>query len=387
MNALDVRTSAPPAVHADGPAVTAPLQVRWSWWRSRGARARLHTRPLLTPTLSGTLRPPGIGADTVLAEAPDPYARPCGLVFVRDTGHVSVVLSVDPPSPSDPSDPGDPGDLSGPGWPEDLGAWLALLDHEPDVAGCAVVLPGADRPTHPRVLVQVTWRPAAFATGEDRAAAAVEVLARVPRLVHGLDQAAVGTARPVTAAELAALIGDAYDGGRPTRSWNEAGPAGAVETWDRFRHGGAVSRTWSLSRVPPAAVLAGVAELRAAVPSTATARVTLLALPRTDSAPAPAPTRLTSLVTVTTAARPGALPAATTVLDGLPAPLRPWLRPCYGVQAAAFAAGLPTGVLLGEHAAPPALLAGSDPDPDENRERTRTGRRRAPGADEKGRDR
>jgi hypothetical protein len=365
MTALDVRAPAPPAVRTDDPTVAGPLLVHWSWWRSRGARARLHTRPLLMPALSGTLRPPGIGVDTVLVEAPDPYARPCGLVLVRDTGHVSVVLAVDPPSPDDP------------GWLQDVGAWLALLDHEPDVAGCAVVLPGADlpgadlpgseRPLHPPVLVQVTWRLAAFATGGDQAAAAVEVLARVPRLVHGLGQAAVGAARPVPAAELAGFVRRAYDGGRAARTWSDAGPGHAEQTWDRFRHGAAVSRTWSLNRVPPAAVLSGVAALRATVPGAVPTRVTLLALPGTDGGATPAPARLTSLVTVTAAARQGTLPAVTTVLDGLPAPLRPWLRPCYGVQAAAFAAGLPSGVLLGEHAAPPALLSGSDPDADKNR--------------------
>ena len=355
MNSIDLRVSAAPELPVGGRPITEAMQVRWSWWRSRRDRARLHTRPLLVPDARGALRLPGIGVEPFLVEAPDPYGRPCGVVLVEDTGHVSVSLAL---SPSSETPESETPELGGRAWAEDLGAWLALLDSEPEVVASAVVLIQDDDPTHGlRVVVQVTQRSAEFAVDGDRAAAVVEAVARVPRLVQGLDHAAVGTARPAPAAALATLVHDAYVGD----------PADAVETWDRLRHGGAVSQTWSLTRLPPAAVLSGLPALLTAVPpDVARTRVTLLARPCAGGASG-APD-LTALVTVTagTGDEPGTtvLPPVTAILDGLPDGLRPWLRPCYGSQAAGFAAGLPTGVLLGEHRAPPTLLAGSDPTSD-----------------------
>jgi hypothetical protein len=359
MNRLDVRPRTGPA---------AP-QVRWAWWRSRHHRARLHDRPLLTPSSAGRLRLPGIGVETVLVEAPDPYRRPTALVLVPETGHASVTLDVRPPTRDIPL------------WIEDLGAWAALLATDRRPAGCAVVLQRPDEPDRGRVRLQVTWRVTEPPGGGDQAGMAVDVLARVPRLVQSLYHGSVGTATPMDAAGLAAVVRGGYrpdtDGpapaGRPL--WDDAGPTDPVERWQTFRHGGTASRTWSLRRVLPSVVLSTIAPSLAAVPpDVARTRVTLLHRAGTDAGTDAGPPRLSLLITLTAPAEGEAAGAgdaadggrgdgltrgAQTLLDRLPASLRPWLRPCYGLQAAAFAAGLPTGTLLGPHTAVPGPLPGS----------------------------
>jgi hypothetical protein len=350
--------------------------THWSWWRSRQRRARLRTRPLLAPATGGRHRLPGLAADTVLHEAPDPYRRLFGLVLVPSTGHVSSTLELSlAPSTADDA------------WIGDLGDWLALLSGTPRLAGCAVsvqqVSSGQQARTRGgqariRVLIQPTWRTAGLPGRADPAALAVEVGRRLPRLVQSLDRCGVGTARPLAAREIAAAVRTAYrpaveaGGGRPgaagsvggRQPWTDAAPADHAERWDHLRHEGAASLTWSMSRVPSSVVLTSVlTQLSAVPPEVALTRVTLLLEP--DGATAEDPCgdlpRLTSLLTITTPHGSDELAAAAaTVLDRLPTPLRPWLRPLYGTQAAAFAAGLPSGTLLSAHAAPAGLLTGAE---------------------------
>jgi hypothetical protein len=168
--------------------------------------------------------------------------------------------------------------------------------------------------------------------------------------------------------------------GRPS-TWQQAAPREPDEGWGRLHHDGATSVTWCLSDVPPAVVLGGVlAQLTAAQGEgrqfLARTRVTLLYRPDAEPAPdvvrdetglppdalAPraigaGPPELTCLVTVSVTGGASELDEAVqTVLTGIAPSLRPWLRPLYGSQAAAFAAAVPSGTLLGTHTAAPALL-------------------------------
>jgi hypothetical protein len=367
MKTVVVRPAVPAAVPRGGVPVVDPLRVHWMWWRSRTRRSRLLTRPLLAPSSAGRLRLPGTGVETVLVEAPDPYHRPCALVLVPATGHISAALAVAPPVTPPTSNDVPPGGLDR-GWTADLGTWLTLLSHEPGLAGSAVFCHrAAERPGGVEVLVQLTWTGAAPDVRADPAAAAVWVLRRIPRLVQSLTDGAVGRARPLSAAQLAVVVREAYRrsgasgdqraGGRP---WSEAVPPGFEESWDQLRHDGMASVTWSLNQVPPQVVLETSGLQSAALPQDgARTRVTLLHHPGDRDAVGAVPTRLTSLLTLT--ATPEVLPAAAhSLLGRLPVSLRPCLRPVYGSQAAAFAAGLPTGTLLAAHAAPMTLRNGPD---------------------------
>jgi hypothetical protein len=365
MNDLDVRSPLPPATAANRSGdPLGPPQVRWTWWRSRNHRSRLRTRPLLTPAPRGRLRLPGLRVETTLVEAPDPYRRPCGLVLVPATGHVSMALDVELPDKA--ADDALPTEGLG-AWLDAAMVWLARLADEPGLAGCALVLQQV--PEHRggrQVLVQPTWHIAGLEGRTDPAAQAVEVVARVPELVRSLHQGGIGAARPLPADELAAVVAaaaaagpnprpsDAADtqGPRLTR-WGDAGPREHSESWDRFQHCGAVSVTWSMSGVAPEALLPGVVSLVTHPLDDGQVRVTVLRRPGDGVL------RLAALVTATSRTPDDGLPGAR-LPEILPASSRPWLRLLYGAQAAGFAAGLPTGVLLDLHAAPPTLLGAAE---------------------------
>jgi hypothetical protein len=392
-------TSAPPAPRPGAavperrpdrpvPGVTA---ARLNWWRSRRRRERDRERPLQPVRPDGRSRLPGTAVDTELVEGRDAYDRPFGVVLVPATGHASLTLRLDPRAEglltAAAAEP----------WVADLGVWLALLEHEPQLAGCAVsVLGGPGPAAAPEVTAQLTWRTRGPYGRIDAAALVVELGARLPHVVGDLDRCEVGEAVPLTAAELLGTVVGGYDPARaadPGRSWSDAGPRSTVEAWDRLRHDSATSLTWSLSDVPPDVVLAaGLTRLAApdAVPGragVARTRVTLVHRPAfaeaddPDEAPvdwtglagepllprlgAGAP-HLTSLVTVSVTdgpdGREGDLDGAVQrVLTGVSPSLRPWLRPLYGSQAAALAAALPTGTLLGTHTSPPTVIREVEP--------------------------
>ena len=424
-------TAAPAALRPGASAVAGPvrrpdrplpglLRARLVWWRTGRRRRRDLQRPALTLRRLGRLRLPGTTAETELHEARDAYDRPFGLVVVPDTGHASIALAVRPPTP----------DLLGAEgaelWIADLGVWLALLAHEPQVAGCTVsVVPdaGAGDPLALAVTVQLTWRTRGPQGRTDPAALAAELGGRLPHLVHGLGRCGVGTARPLRAAELVRAVAAAYDPADPStadhddhddrddrdddRAWPDAGPRLVAEAWDRLRHDSATSLTWCLSDVPPDQVLSGVlAQLTSAHARTGSrrTRVALLYRPAPGrpgagdrSAPLPDPPQdwtglapgvlaapiagpeagaghlhgedavevtppvLTSLVTVSVTGHPDTRDAALDdavrgVLVGVAPTLRPWLRPLYGSQAAAFAAAVPAGTLLDVHTLAPAVV-------------------------------
>jgi len=294
--ALTRGATAPPR-SPDRPA-GGPVMARLVWLRSARRRRRDLRRPLEPLERLGRQRLPGTSVDTELYEARDAYDRPFALLLAPATGHASLVLSLVPPA--DDLLDAEGAEL----WIADLGVWLAMLVHEPHLAGCAVSLlhdPHAGPAAGLVVTLQLTWRTRGPQGRTDAAALAVELGARLPHLVNGLRRCEAGTAAPLTAAEVARIVGSAYDPlgqGRPgpgpsgpgaagteaLRVWPDAGPGEASEGWDRLRHDSATSLTWSLSEVRPDLVLSGVlAQLAAAHaegrPEAARTRVTLLHRP------------------------------------------------------------------------------------------------------------
>ncbi len=227
-----------------------------------------------------------------------------------------------------------------------------------------------------------------------------DLAARLPGLMSTLGSTGAGATRLVDAAELCEIVRVAYD--PPTADliagahadnepvdldWTDVGPAAHQAGWDVYRHDSACSVTWQMSSAPRGNVQSSVlARLLAPHPDIARKRVTLLYRPINSAVAAAmveadvraASFRATSterptarsildtrsaeataaeeaagaglvnfgaLITATVT-DPARLPEARAAVDMLSATARLRVRPCYGSQDAAFAAGLPLGILL-----------------------------------------
>jgi hypothetical protein len=230
------------------------------------------------------------------------------------------------------------------------------------------------------------------------------VAARLPGLLRGLAGTGAGTARAMTATEVAEHVRTAYDpavrthlddvrarGSDVALTWGDAGPAGAVEAWASYRHDSGASITWSMAEAPRGAVADSVlADLLAPNADVPVKRVTLVYRPHSaaeaasvvdrdvrtaigrtgtrhgvDRAPltqaavaaqqaareeaAGAGIVRFSLLVTATVEDPAQLPQAAETVDQLGRASRIRLRRAYGHQAAAFAAALGVGVVLTEH--------------------------------------
>jgi hypothetical protein len=121
---------------------------------------------------------------------------------------------------------------------------------------------------------------AAQAPKERRAVVMGQHLARLfPALQSALAASGAGATHPMSAAEIADLVAGAFDatGGRqPGRSWRQAGPVAAVESWGTWRHDSGTSITWAATDPPAGAVTRdALAALLAPDPDGATRRVCL----------------------------------------------------------------------------------------------------------------
>jgi hypothetical protein len=112
-----------------------------------------------------------------------------------------------------------------------------------------------------------SWSAITFATtavaarvpAERRAEVMGRHLARLlGALQAGLTASGAGTVHPMSPAQVAGLVGAAFD---PTAvpptggwSWAQAGPVAAVESWGAWRHDSAISITWSMTDAPSGAV-------------------------------------------------------------------------------------------------------------------------------------
>jgi hypothetical protein len=173
-------------------------------------------------------------------------------------------------------------------------------------------------------------------------------------------------------------------------SWNDVGPTAAQADWDVYRHDDAVSVTWSMSEAPRGEVTSGVLHrLLRPHGDIDRKRVTLLYRPldsaraariveqdkrnadfRVNSAARPSARALVEqraaqataaeeargaglvnfgMVVTATVASADRLEAARQAIEHLAPTARIALRPVYGSQDSAFAAGLPLGLVLRSH--------------------------------------
>jgi hypothetical protein len=236
------------------------------------------------------------------------------------------------------------------------------------------------------------------------------VASRLPGLVDGMRGTGAGAVRPMTADEIAETVRVAHDpaiataveqlraAGQPTGiTWDNAGPRASVATWDTYRHDSGVSRVWSMDEAPRGTVLSNVLEhLLATHPQIMRKRVTLLYRPHSpgeaarivdrdvrtarfaqdasvrdmarntvairaaeqaalEEAEGAGVTRFGMVVAVTMPSVED-LDDAATLIDGLEGTARLELRPMYHGQRVGFAVGLPTGVVLPEHALIPSTV-------------------------------
>ena len=253
-----------------------------------------------------------------------------------------------------------------------------------------------------RAWVTLTFYATARSTGRRRSAEEMgrDLASRLPGLTQGLHATGAGAARPVGAQELCEVVRVAYDPGaarliesgkahgqRPELRWSDVGPSAAEARYDHYLHDGAASRVWSMTGAPRGEVFASVlqnllaphsdvdrkrvtlvyrpldsaraariveqdkraSDFRATSTKTPTARA--LADQRHAEQAAREEARGAGLVnfgmivtaTVTDAER---LPDARAAIDTLSTGARVQLRPVYGSQDSAFAAGLPLGLVL-----------------------------------------
>ena len=225
----------------------------------------------------------------------------------------------------------------------------------------------------------------------------MRIASRLPVLIEQLSGTGAGDVQPMTAGQLAEVCRAAYDPASAvdvsvadpdTVTWVEAGPVAADERWDHYRHDSGVSMSWGLADSPRGLLYATtLPRLMQANPGLLRKRVTLLLRPMSleqaardvdmevrdsrfraaqkrrpgardfaDMAAANATAIAEavegeglirfSLVLTATVATVDDLDAAEDIVRQLSASTRLRLRPLYGGQAAAFAAGLPVGVVL-----------------------------------------
>ena len=253
--------------------------------------------------------------------------------------------------------------------------------------------------------VALTFSAAARAGGRRRTPAEMgrDLASRLPGLSQGLHATGAGAARPVTAQELCEVVRVAYDpptgrlieaakaAGEPVDlRWSDVGPAAAQAGYDHYRHDGAVSVSWSMSAAPRGEVYASVlAQLLAPHRDVDRKRITLLYRPmdsargahiveqdkrsadfRATSTDRPTARMIADQRAAEQAAREEArgaglvnfgmvvtatvtgndrLPDARAAIDNLSSTARIQLRPVYGSQDSAFAAGLPLGLVPARH--------------------------------------
>jgi hypothetical protein len=230
-----------------------------------------------------------------------------------------------------------------------------------------------------------------------------EVAARLPYLHAGLVGAGGSAIMPLTADALMRVVRGAYDPAATvdldrdagtTLDWSQVGPVAARESWDHYRHDSGVSRTWGMSEAPRGVVFSNVfsrlsepddaflrkrttivyrpyrpneaarlvesdkrdARFTASKRSRPTARE-LVDVDAADQAAEEEATgagmvRFTVLVTATVRTEEE-LEDANSIIRSRAGEARLSVRPMYGCQAACFAAGLPTGLVLSAHATIP----------------------------------
>ncbi len=288
-----------------------------------------------------------------------------------------------------------------------------LVDDAPPLAREILLQTAAEYPTGSAVMsarVAITFKATTTEHRHDPAEMAVEIGTRLPELYMSLREAGLD-ATPMDGWAVAETVRVAYDpaaghlideargsGDGAQVVWADAGPAAHQEKWGSYRHDSGVSVTFAMEEAPRGTVREQVLR-RLLEPhrDLARKRITLIYRPhsagdaativdrdfkdaivgvsgkgmvsgaanialeattraRDEEARGAGVVRFSILMTATVGAEQD-LRRTESVLRNLASTARLRVRPCYGYQAAAFAAGLGIGVLLPEHATIPGALA------------------------------
>jgi hypothetical protein len=277
-------------------------RLRWAY----GIRAgHASYRAVIADRHAGTLELPGTLAVTELLSAEDGYGGRYGLVRDRRTGYLTATLRIIPAS----TWLADTGDADG--WVANWGAWLASLGYLPAVRWVTVTVDTAPDPgstltdtvaaaidtSAPRAALQimdqvVATAPAAAADVSTRVSITfdpakspaapgtlTEAVTQTSQTLAGLESALASCGVTVlgraTAAGIAGIVRTAFDPaarGQVSRllaagtstaadeqlNWATAGPAGAQETWDSYRHDSGISVSYAWREAPRQNVRADV---------------------------------------------------------------------------------------------------------------------------------
>ncbi|KNE82913.1 MULTISPECIES: SCO6880 family protein [Streptomyces] len=415
----------------DGRNVYQLLAVRIGWARRKAKGSHVYVSGPLSRRPGGRFSPPGMLARVKMREGRDAYDRPFGVIHHPGRNFYTIVLSCEP----------DGGSLIDAEqidiWVASWGDWLARLAHEPGLRGASVVVETApdtgtrlaaevlprispDAPPAARAVMEevVERYPAASSemhtyitltygtvgTRRDPDEVITDLAMRIPGLLSGLVAAGGGAAAPLSAERIAEVVRVAYDPaiapdvltaraehGGTGLEWEDAGPAGAVETATSYEHDSGVSRSWLLTLAPRGTVRSSVLRgLLEPAQGTRRKRVALIYRPidpatsariveadrRTAHFSASSGRGLVqarasseiraaeqtaaeeasgaglvefSLMLTITVDTPEQLDDAATTVRNLQASSRVMMRPADRMQASAFTCTLPVGILPWEH--------------------------------------
>jgi hypothetical protein len=423
--------------------------TRMSFALRRRAGTTVYQSGATGRTPDGRCRMPGLLAASELSEHLDAYGTKFGLLWVPATSHYSVVLECAPVDHRllDDNDVDDQVARWG-GWLADLGSMPGVqaasvtVETSPDsgvelrrnlssqlapdappfaaatLDEIAQTFPAAAARISTRITVTWTAIPPVIdeprpgtrrrksrPKPRSREAMAAEIGNVLPAILAGLRQAGAGNAvRAMTAQDIvdetrvafdpriALTVEQARTQGGTGLQWEDAGPTVAVEGWDAYRHDGAWSRTWFMTRPHRGTFPSdSLSWLLSPHRDITTKRFTLLFRPepvirsaqivdraikdanseanqkkqtserdlhairlarRTaeEEAQGAALVRFAVVITATVL-DPAHLPLASTTVQSLAARPRLHVRVSEGNQAVAFLAGLPLGLVLPKHMA------------------------------------
>ncbi|WP_066946648.1 SCO6880 family protein [Microtetraspora fusca] len=259
-------------------------QIRWSHGKARG-----HTKYQSGVVVAHprAFRLPGVLATTQLLSADDGFGQHYGVIWDRRTGLFTATLKAVPASTwlAERSDADT--------WVANWGGWLASLGHLPAVRWVTVTIdtapesgstlsdtidralsPGAPTAavrlieqlveTAPRTAadvntyVSVTFDPTRSPTAVNDLTSAIGELSRaLDGLASALGTCGVTVTGRATATELARIVRCAFDPAARADAvraedltWADAGPIGAEEHMDHYRHDSGVSVSWAWHEAP-----------------------------------------------------------------------------------------------------------------------------------------
>ncbi len=265
--------------------------VRLAWWQTRSAGNNHYRSGPLGRARWGTHQLPGLLANTRLNEFLDGWGRPFAVVELPTRGHFSIVFQVEPEGSSLVDE------AQQHVWVDRFGHVLSNLADEPGLVACMVTVEtapdtgtrlrdhvqarmdtdapifarqvlreladGASGGAEVRAWVSLTFDSSLHGRRMGVDGFAEELRPRLPGLGEQFHGTGVGGARPLSAQQLCELTRAAFDpaaalliernnldGTVTPLLWPDVGPAAHEAYWDSYRHDGAVSVTWSMTRAP-----------------------------------------------------------------------------------------------------------------------------------------